>query len=427
MRRLLQIAVVLALGCARVQAPPGGPTDKAPPVLTSTVPDSLAVIPRFSEDVEFRFDEVISEGASPNFGTGTGDLERLIILSPSDQVPSVHWKRNRITVQPREGWKPNRVYRVELLPGVADLANNRSKNGRVVTFTTGAPLPTKTLRGRLVDWTTRRPATLGRGFIEAVLLPDSMAYRSSIDSTGRFALGPIPAGEYLVYGVLDLNNDTRRQPREPFDSIRVAGARDSVGEIWAFRHDTTGIRAVTAAQNDSLSLVLTFPEVVSPYQRLPGDSVELRTLPDSTRVPILRVLTREEYDSLYPKAVVDSAAKAKADSARRVDSVRADSARRAREAAAIRIPGVERPRETARDTAGTGPLNTKPALFDKLFVRLETPLRPRTRYLVVVHGIHNLSRIPGAPRAIFSVAAPDTTRAKPDTTKRKPDTTKVVP
>ena len=66
------------MGCARVQAPPGGPTDKAPPLLTSTLPDSLAVLPRFDGDVEFRFNEVVSEGASPNFGTGTGGAHAFV-------------------------------------------------------------------------------------------------------------------------------------------------------------------------------------------------------------------------------------------------------------------------------------------------------------------------------------------------------------
>jgi len=417
---------VLALACARVQAPPGGPTDKAPPLLTSTHPDSLEVLPGFDDDVEFRFNEVISEGSSPNFGTGTGDLEKLVILSPSEEVPSVHWKRSRITVSPKEGWRPNRVYRVELLPGVADLANNRSRNGRSITFTTGAPLPTTTLHGRLVDWTTQRPAAVGRGTIEAVLLPDSLAYRTSIDSTGRFVLGPIPAGEYLVYGVLDQNGDNRRQPRESFDSLRAERGRDSVGEIWAFRHDSTGIRALTAAPNDSVSLLLTFPQPLNPYQRLPADSVEVRILPDSTRVPVLRVLTREEYDTAFSKAVVDSAVLAKADSARRADSVTADSVRRAREAGAIRIPGVERRREVAPDTTRTGPLRTKPALFDKLYVRLEETLRRGGRYVILVHGIQNLSRIPGTPRGVLTVSS-DTARAKPDTAKAKADTAKVKP
>src|SRR5690606_41647771 len=61
--------------------------------------------------------------------------------------------------RPREGWRPNTVYRVELLPGISDLRNNRAESGAaVVTFTTGAPLPVDTLRGAVWDWTVARPA-----------------------------------------------------------------------------------------------------------------------------------------------------------------------------------------------------------------------------------------------------------------------------
>ena len=144
-------SVVSVLSCARIEPPPGGPPDTTPPQLVATRPDSLARIPDFKGDVEFRFDEVISEGGSPNQGAGTGDLEKLIILSPSTRVPDISWKRNRITVRPSEGWRANRVYRVELLPGATDLRRNRSAKGTVLTFTTGAPLPTTTIEGTVVD------------------------------------------------------------------------------------------------------------------------------------------------------------------------------------------------------------------------------------------------------------------------------------
>lgn len=413
-----------------MQPPPGGPTDRTPPRVVAVHPDSLAVLPKFAGDVEFQFDEVVSEGASPNFGLGTGDLEKLVILSPTLAVPSVHWKRSRITVRPRDGWQPNRVYRVELLPGVADLSNNRSTTGTVVTFTTGAPLPTRTLRGRIVDWMTQRP--MPKALVEAILLPDSLPYRTSADSTGRFALGPIPAGEYLVYGVIDQNSDFRFDPREAFDTTRIAATRDSVGEIWAFKHDSTAARLTTVAMVDSLSLQLTFSQSLNPYQRLPADSVELRLLPDSTRVPVLAIVRKEEFDSLYAvRPAPDTTAKgrARSDSLRadslaraRADSLRADSLARARAAAEIRIPGVPRRQLPGRDTTGTGPLRSKPALFDRLFVRATTRLRPGASYAIIVHGVQSLSRITATVRQgvkIPEVPADTAKKAKPDTTAKR--------
>ena len=435
---VLTVLTVLA-GCARVQAPPGGPTDQSPPRLLATAPESLSVLSGFKDEVEFRFDEVVSEGSSPNFGLGTGDLEKLVILSPSLAVPEVHWRRSRVTVRPREGWRPNTVYRIELLPGLADLSGNRSKSGAVVTFTTGAPRPATTLRGIVVDWNTQRPQP--RGLVEAILLPDSLPYRTRADSVGRFVLGPIPAGEYLVYGAVDQNNDSRFDHREPFDTLRLAAGRDSVGELWAFRHDSTADRLTSVTSNDSLSLLLTFSQPLNPYQRLPTDSVEVRLLPDSVPVPVLRVLPKEQYDSAFPvrpRVDTSAAGRARADSVRadsiaraRADSIRTDSLARARAALELRIPGVQRRRDTVRDTAGTGPLRTRPAPFDKLYVRVGTRLRPGATYTVVVHGVENLSRVVGTARQSVKIpeAKPpaDTTKAKPDTTKARPDTARRVP
>lgn len=423
MRCTRLVVLLVGIGCARIMAPPGGPPDRVPPQIIGTNPDSLAILPTFNDDVEFRFDEVIAEGGSPNFGLGTGDLEKLVLVSPSVGVPRVHWRRDRITVSPRGGWRPNTVYRVELLPGLSDLANNRLAGGRVVTFTTGAPLPTDTLRGLVVDWATQRP--FRNALVEAIHLPDSLGYRTVTDSLGRFELGPVPAGEYLVYGVQDQNTNRLRESRELYDSVRVAAGRAEVGEIWVFRHDSTMVRLSTAALNDSLSLLLTFAQQLNPYQRLPADSVRVLLLPDSVPVPVLAILPKGQFDTLYPPSPTDTA-RVRADSIRLVqDSVRADSIARAREAAAIRIPGAERRQAPQVDTAGTGPLRTKPPLFDRLYVRVATRLKPGSDYAVVVHGIQNVSRVPATARAVARIPEEkplpaDSLRATPDTTKSTP-------
>ena len=67
---------------------------------------------------------------SPSQGAGTGDLEKLVILSPDEGAAMSRGAATRITVRPDGGWKPNRVYRVELLPGVTDLRRNRAARHR---------------------------------------------------------------------------------------------------------------------------------------------------------------------------------------------------------------------------------------------------------------------------------------------------------
>ena len=298
----------LVLACAKIEPPPGGPRDLLPPGLVATVPDSLAVLPDFSGDVEFIFNETVSEGNSPNMGLGTGDLERLVILSPTTRIPKVHWKRSRVTVRPAEGWQPNRVYRVQLLPGVTDLRRNKIDSTRIVTFTTGAPIPTLHLTGRVWEWMTARPSRFA--LVVALLLPDSLPYRMLTDSAGRFDFGPLPSGEYVVYGVADQNRDNAFERREAWDSVPMPRDSSAVPELWVFPHDSLGPHLTKAAVTDSLSASLTFNQPLDPRQRFAPDVVRVLLLPDSTPMSVLSLLPKAEHDSLYKPAPppVDTAA-----------------------------------------------------------------------------------------------------------------------
>lgn len=341
----------LCAACANILPPPGGPPDTAPPQLVSISPESLAVLPAFDGDVEFRFSEVVAEGAAGQ-GDALGELERLVILSPARGVPEIRWRRNRITVRPRGGWLPNRVYRVQLLPGVADLRNNRSQAataGGVVTFTTGAPVPTATLRGAVFDWTTGRPAV--GALVEAVLLEDSLPYRIVTDSAGRFALGPVPTATYDVFGIIDQDRDLARDPREAFDSVRVAAGADSI-RLWTFPRDTTPPRIRDITVRDSVTATVTFTSPLLPAQVIDTASVALMRLPDSTRVPVV---------SLAPLA-----------------------------------PG---------DTAPTVLPGMRAALSERLVLRAYTPWIPGTRYALRVRGIRNAAGVAGDVTGVLSPPA----------------------
>lgn len=400
---------LLSLACARMEPPPGGPPDLAAPQLVGIMPDSFQTLPEFDDEVEFRFDEVISEGSSPSQGAGTGDLERLVILSPTHDVPRVRWRRNRITVRPEEGWQRDRVYRVELLPGVTDLRRNRLDRGALVTFSTGAPRPETTFRGTVVDWTTARAAP--GALVVATRMPDSLPYRAVADSTGRFTLGPLPKGEYVVSGVIDENRNRLADPREAFDTLRVARS-DTTLELWAFVHDTTPprIRAVTAPDSVSATVELTQP--LDPRQRLQPSAVRLSLLPDSTPVKVASILPKPVDDSLH------------AARAARRDTTARDTTARDTAAAPGRPPTRARPgarRETGRLTA-------RPALTDQLVLRPAVPWRQGARYVVEVRGVRNVTGVSGDVVGTLVVperAPRDTLTGGADSLRQRSDTAAV--
>lgn len=424
----LATLAALLVGCARIEPPPGGPPDMVAPRLVSTTPDSLAVIPNFKGAVVFRFNEVISEGGSPSQGTGTGDLERLVVLSPSEKVPDVDWRRNRIAVRPHDGWRPNTVYRVELLPGVTDLRRNRGENRAIVTFTTGAPAPNTSLTGRVIDWTSARPAPAA--LVSAVLLPDSLAYRAVADSSGNFKLGPLPRGQYIVYGVIDQNQNLRRDPREQFDSVRVGPDSTVVGELWTFAHDTVGPRIAMMTPNDSVSVTVAFSQPLDPRQRIKPSAVRLVMLPDSTPVRVRSLLPPAVHDSVYPRATPVAARRPVRDSTSR-DSTRRDSTIRNPTQRDSTRPQIGRQPsrvgdEGAGPTAGAGTeggaaagtVSSRPPLYDRLILRVAKPLTPGGRYLLEVAGARNVNRVAADARG--ALAIPERPKPPPADSTRRP-------
>lgn len=388
------VAALAVLSCARIEPPPGGPVDRQAPRILTIFPDSMASVPGFDRDVTFTFNETVSEGGSPSEGLGTGDLERLVLLSPTENVPVVQWKRDRITVRPKEGWRPNTVYRVELLPGINDIRNNRSSQGGAVTFTTGAPAPDYTLVGKVFDWTTGQPARAV--LLEAILQPDSLVYRSTTDSAGGFSFGPLPRGEYLVLAVVDQNRDRKRGGREMFDSVRVkpdSGPRTTVPELWMFQRDSAPPRLQPPTVLDSLSLSLPFNQKLGPAQALDSTMVRVWKLPDSTEVPVVSVLTAAKHDSLY-RAGDAARGRAGADTAGKARRAGIDSLK----AGPDSLAGPD----TTRRARVTRP--ARPALADKLSVRLGQPLVPGSSYTVLARGVANASGVVAdSTRAGFKV------------------------
>src|SRR6266702_4271204 len=129
----------LAFGCANQGTPPGGPPRTTPAAILRTVPESGTVVPDFRGNAVVQFDEVIDEAPGspgPSGGAITG-LAQKIVLSPVAGDVKVSWHRSAIHVAPEEGWKPNRVYHLEVLPGIADLRRNVTKTGTTIVFSTG--------------------------------------------------------------------------------------------------------------------------------------------------------------------------------------------------------------------------------------------------------------------------------------------------
>src|SRR5207249_2339158 len=218
-------------------------------------------------------------------GTGaiTG-LAQKIVLTPVGGDVDVSWHRSAIHVRPDEGWKPDRVYHLEVLPGIADLRRNVTKTGATIVFSTGGPIPTAALSGTALLWVEQRLLT--QAVIRAAPLPDTAAYVTLTDSAGNFRLLGIPPGRYRVWAIQDQNNNRRQDRREPFDTVSVTVDSTANAVLWAFVHDTIGPRVRTIEPVDSFTLRINFSSPLDPAR--PPDTAAVRVfgLPDTTPVGV---------------------------------------------------------------------------------------------------------------------------------------------
>jgi hypothetical protein len=387
-----------ALACAYQGDPPGGPPRTTPPQLIATEPESGAVLTAPPHTVQLQFDEVLNErvaGTPPDIGGA-------VILSPATGPVNVGWHRSRLTVEPKGGFLPGRIYRVQLLPVLSDLRQNRMRVGHTIIFSTGPALPQAALSGSVVDWVGNRAAV--GGLVEAVLLPDSLPYRTLADSTGAFSLEGVPPGDYLVYGVLDQNNNRKREPREAFDTMRVALQDSASVELYAFAHDTVGPRLRTAELVDSITVRVVFDRALDPSQTTDTSMVRVSPAEDSTQaLPLLHVFTPAQFDSAGKAEAAERAAR--------------DTTQRQRAAPPVRLPAAPAPAAGARPGAPPPPLGApaaqrrdstramkmlarRPAPTDNRILRMASPLVPGSRYVVTVEGIRGLAGAIGGARSI---------------------------
>ncbi len=382
------------------------------------------MVPELHGAAVVQFDEVIEEQPSGRSSGGAiSGLAQKVVLSPVAGDVKVSWHRSAIHVSPEEGWKRNRVYHLQLLPGITDLRHNATKTGTTLVFSTGPAIPTATLNGTAVLWAEQR--ILQRAVIRAMPLPDTVAYVTLADSAGEFRLPAIPPGRYRVWAIQDDNNNRRQDRREAFDTVTVTVDSTASAVLWAFAHDTVGPRIRTVEPVDSLAFRIAFSAPLDPAHPLDTSTVRLLALPDSTPVALQGLYTPARFDSMQARAraVADSFKRLRDTTAKRDTTARPG----ARPPAAQRAPAVGRApgapsladTTAARvDTARVRKLlSQRPVPYDRVVVQTVQPLAPKAKYFVRVHGAVNLSGVAADGQGVLVTPEPkppaDTTKARP--------------
>ena len=332
------------------------------PRLGRATPDTNAVNVRDGH-VSFYFDETINDR-----GSGAQEVGKRFLVSPSDGSARVSWHRSRIDVRPRDGFRPNTAYSVSLLPGLSDLRGNIMKSGATLVFSTGPTIPPGSITGIAFDWAAERPAALA---LVQALTPDSVLYLAQTDSGGKFTLGPLPTGRYLVRAIVDANGNRALDRNEAFDSLTVVVPLAAPIELRTAPRDTLAPRLLSVTAADSTGLRVEFDRPLDPTQTL--DKADFRLVAADSSVVAIASVQSPRDELLQAQA----ARQAVTDSIRRADSL-----------AGKALAPVPRPAAAAKAPL---PKPSLPPPFNTLLLRTAAPLAPNAPYRLSVRNLRGLT------------------------------------
>lgn len=404
-----------ASGCARPEPPPGGPEDLFPPYVVETRPDTFAQVEPGLTEFHFRFSERISERPSQ------GRMDDAVIVSPAVGTTRVEHSRDGIAVKVQRALAPGLVYRVTVLPVIADMFGNRMRDPFDLVVSTGAEFLPNVIAGAVEDRISGEAMAGVRVDAEFAAGAEGdapLVHWNYTDPDGVFSLRYLPPGAFRVRAWQDRNrNDSlgATEPRSVDQNAQLgAGADTSLLALSLVEPDTTPARLASVSVEDSVTLRFEFDDYLEPYR--PGAVAEgtvAREAEDGDTVRWALLLFHEHEHRRWLAERADSAAQAAG-----ADTTEAGAPLVGGDAAqeAVPAPSID----SSADSVGLDPVGLSGLLLPKqaLVGVLEQPLERGVPYEAAVSGVGNLGGVLGGRGTALFVweAAEDSTALSPDST-----------
>lgn len=400
---------VLAVGCAREEAPPGSLPDTRPPQVASTRPDDGAVVPDFDESLRIQFDEPVN--VSPGY-------LRQVSVSPAWRLVT-DFGFSDIRLRPEGGWRDGVIYTFRFPADLADILGNRREEGFDLRFSTGPPIVPTRASGRLLDRVDGTGIRDGR-VIFLSEAADSIPYSVVSDTGGVFELEALPPGRYTAWGFEDLNANLRLdRDLEPYDSVAFE-LPDSTSSaritLRAVEPDSTPPVLAVAEALDSVTVRLEFDDPLEPEQDTTTARVVVSDTATGRSWPVVAwsvgELSADEDTAAADTVTADTAVAdtAATDTAATGDSVPTDTTA-AEPAAEPDTVSADAAADTTSESSARS--DSIPLPSRELILRLGRPLEDGATYRVRFEGFTNLRKLAGAGDTTFVYEAVGDTATPP--------------
>ncbi len=207
--------LLLWAACARVGSPTGGEQDKTPPKVVKTIPPNESV--NFTGNrIRIFFDEFVT----------LRDIRKQLIISPPlayfpEITPSGNASKY-INIKILDTLRPNTTYTFNFGKSIQDNNEGNPLSFYTYTFSTGNTIDSLTLKGSIKD--ALRPKA--ENFVNVMLYEmgekysDSVVYKqrpiyvvNTLDSLTTFELSHLKAGNYMLVGMKDKDNNYLFDPK----------------------------------------------------------------------------------------------------------------------------------------------------------------------------------------------------------------------
>ena len=199
---LFFVLIVIAVSCAKVVSPTGGPKDELPPEIISSTPQNYST--NFKDkDIKITFNEYIQ----------IKDINSNLIVSPLiDEKPIIRVKGKSLNISFEKDFRDSTTYNMYFGNSLQDYNEGNPLENFQFVFSTGDYIDSLSIQGKVLNAFDIIPVEgvfvmLYSDFSDSVPLKQIPNYISKTNKDGVFQINNIRHGNYKVFCLKDLNKN----------------------------------------------------------------------------------------------------------------------------------------------------------------------------------------------------------------------------